>query len=145
MKLKYYAFAFVILIFVFFTSGCTLDSLLTVADKGSKTYETVKNAQSLGKVADGVITLADTRKIKAETTKDFIKATETLIGQQDKKYQPELISQSIQAKVSIAKSNSWDWFRIGVLSGLTILGLILIIKYILDKAMPKKKSKTETY
>lgn len=134
---------FIILVFLFFTTGCTLDSILTVADKGSKSYETVKNAQSLSKVADGVITLTDTRKIKAETADNFIEYLKVLISEQPKKEQAVLIKQSIEAKVFIAERNSWDWFRIGFLSLAAILGIILIIKYILDITFPRYKKITK--
>ena len=118
--------------------GCMLDEITKVAKTGSKSYAVVKNANSLG-------ILADTRKIKAETSKDFVRATEKLIASQSLKFQPALIEKSLEAKVSLASNTWWSGFQMGISIVLAILGLVSIIKYLFGVYKPKPKTKSETF
>lgn len=123
-------------------SGCTLNPFLDATETLSKGYGTVKNAQSLGKVADGVITLTETAKIKAKTSDTFVKDLGILISKQSLETQAKLISQSIEAKVSVEKIRAdGRWATISSF-WLMVLGSILVVKYLVDKASPTEVKKT---
>ena len=121
--------------------GCTLNPFLDVAEVGSKSYETVKTAQSVGKVADGVKIIADTRKIKAKTTDAFVKGVGNLIVMQPLPVQAKLITQSITAKIAVEKNTRYKGFIEGFIFGLLGVFLIITLKYVFDRINPKVTEK----
>jgi len=125
-------------------SGCVLDQVLKAGESGSKSYETVKNANSLGDVATSLRTVTDSVKIKAETSKDFVKGIEMLISNQSLKSQEKLISQSIAAKVSIEDSRIWARWSTVSSFWLVLFGLIIILKYLFDRWKPEVLKTTVT-
>lgn len=126
-------------------SSCVSDTVLKATEVGISGYETVKNANSLGKVADGIGTLAQTGKIKAQTSQIFIEATENLISKQPLEKQPALIEQSIDAKVAVAKNTRYRGFLEGFLMALWMVFFVRAIMYLFDRYKPKETSVTKTY
>lgn len=132
----------VLMVYFALLQSCTLNPFLDATETLTEGYETVKNAQSLGKVADGVITLTETAKIKAKTSDTFVKGLGILISKQTLETQAKLISQSIEAKVSVERMRADSrWATISSF-WLIILGLILIVKYLVDKVSPTEVKKT---
>ena len=135
----------ILLVVLLFLQGCTLNPFLDVAEVGSKSYEVVKNANSLDKVAGGLVTLADTRKIKAETkaetTQTFVEGIGVLIANQPISKQADLIKQSIQAKVNISENTKYKGWLEASTFLMSLLGLIIILKYLLIRFASKIKKK----
>lgn len=121
--------------------GCVATEVIKVAEVGSKSYETVKNAQSLGVVVSSIDTLADTRKIKAKTTEAFVKAASNLISEQPIEAQAELISQSIKAKVRLAENTFRNGFVYATSFWFILALFINILKYIINRVYPQLVSK----
>jgi len=128
-----------------FLNSCVLDEILKAGESGSKSYAVVKTANSLNKVANGLETLADTRKIKAKTSDKFVKGIGVLISKQPLKSQERLISQSIEAKVSIENIRAWRSTATITSFLLGLLGLIIILKYLFDRVSPKVKKIITTH
>lgn len=141
-----FLFMITVLLFVVFPlSGCTLDTILKAGESGSKSYGIVKDANSLGEVAEGLGTLADTRKIKAETTQRFVKGVGALIANQPLDKQAGLISQSIEAKVSLALNDRYAGQTEGFSLSVILLGMLFILKFVINKIYPSPKTKETTY
>lgn len=140
---KYYPHIglFTIPLLFIFLSSCVLNPILDATESISGSYEVVKNANSLGKVSDGIDTLANTRKIKAETTDKFVSALDKAIAKQPLENQASLISQSIEAKVVMATSGWWAGFKTGFMITWFFVIVLIIGKYAIDKFLPKESTK----
>ncbi len=126
------------IIVVAILQGCSLDDILRVGESGSNSYSTVKNANSLGK-------LANTREIKANTSDRFIKDLGELIANQPKDKQAEFIKQSIEAKVELANRNfvtgaaatTAFWFVVAI--------FLIMAKFLFDRFKPLAKKTTNEF
>lgn len=132
----------IILLSVFLLNGCVLDQVLKAGESGSNSYKTVKNANSLGDVAKGIVTLTKAQETKAKTSDTFVKAGVNLIANQPIEKQPALIRQSIEAKVALAKNTYFKGFTLSSVVWLFLITALMVLKYVFDRLKPKKR-KTE--
>jgi len=124
---------FLFLICITVLSACSLSpDIEGIIDKSGKSIATVQLANT-GK------SLADTRRIKAETTQKFGADVMLLIGKQPIELQADLIKKSIEAKVEVSKNTrSKGWLDLFILGSILAL-FIWVLRYFFPK--PKKETK----
>ncbi|MEE9574219.1 MAG: hypothetical protein V3W20_14285 [Candidatus Neomarinimicrobiota bacterium] len=110
--------------------GCVMSEVESMVKTSANSVATVQ-------VANSVKTFANTRRIKAETTKDFVKDVATLIDKQPIEKQSELIKESIEAQVSISKNTFLKGFIYSTAFWSFIIFLGFILKYVFDRYKPK--------
>lgn len=136
---------FFIAIVAFGFSGCTLSPFLDAAESGSKSYAVVKNSNSLGKVANAISTISDTRKIKAQTSDYFVHSVEKLITLQSLKDQKKLIEESLKTKVELAKNTRYKGFLEGASLIIVLIGLLVVLRFLINKIAPISKETVKKY
>lgn len=122
IKYKIY-FAIYVVITIILLSSCSLSpDVEGIIEKSGKSIATVQIANA-GKA------LADTRKIKAETTQKYGTDVMILIGAQPLDLQADLISQTIEARVDVSNNTRYKGFIEGLSVVLVLFGIALIVKY----------------